>query len=220
MRALIYKEFVQLRHYLLQVSAAIILSVVLFGNSLEGFISSYLSIMPLVMALTFPQFLFGMEDKGNTLVFLRSLPVRPRQIVAAKYIVSVMIVLGLTLFGLGYAATVGGLESALVRVGPNLVIAAFLLAISLYLHFRLGTNSAKIALLVSLMLLTLLGLAVMQNRQILSKAGALPIVQWVLATLDSWQGVILGLVVGAGILMLSYMASSHAFSRQDVSRIP
>ena len=220
MWALIYKEFVQLRHYLLQVSAAIVLAVVLFGHSLEGFILSYLSIMPLVMALTFPQFLFGMEDRGNTLVFLRSLPVRPRQIVAAKYIVSVMIVLGLMLFGLGYALSVGKLEQALVSAGPNLVIAAFLLAISLYLHFRLGTNSAKIALLVSLMLLTLLGLAVMQNRQILASVAALPVVQWVLAILGSWQGAIFGLVVGAGILMLSFIASSNAFTRQDVSRIP
>lgn len=219
MWALIYKEFVQMRTYLLQVLAVMVLVVVLFGNSLEGFILSYLGILPLVIAMTFPQFLFSMEERGNTLVFLRSLPVRPRQIVAGKYITSVIVVAGLMLFVLGYATTIGKLDQVLVRTGPSLIVAAILLGYSMYLHFRLGTNSAKVALLVSLMALSLLGMGVMQNQAWIATISASPVVQTLLAEFDSAAGALTGLAIAVPILWLSFMASAQVFTRQDISRM-
>lgn len=218
MWALIYKEFVQLRNYLLQLGLVIVVAIALFGNSLEGFILPYLGIMPVVMALTLPQMLFGMEERGNTLVFLRSLPVRPRQIVAGKFVVSSLVVGALLLFQLGYASFVGKLGAALSNAGPNLIAAAFLLGISMFLHFRLGSNSAKIALLVSLMAFALLGMAAMQNKQLLSTVTTF--VQQLVSLFSPWMGAVIGLAIALVILLLFYTASASVFTRQDVSRMP
>lgn len=220
MWALIYKEFVQMRNYLLQVGLAIVVVVILFGQSLEGFILPYLGILPLVMAMTLPQMLFSLEERGNTLVYLRSLPVRPRQIVAGKFIVSLLIVLGLMLIQLGYAATMGQLSSALSGLGQNLIIAALLLGLSLYLHFRLGTNKAKVALLISLMVLAVLGMALMQNPQIATWFASSNSVAAVTDLLSTPLGTVLGLTLALAIQLLFYGLSAAAFSRQDVSRIP
>lgn len=220
MSALIYKEFVQMRNYLLQVGLVIIIAIVLFGQSLEGFILPYLGILPLVMAMTLPQMLFGLEERGGTLVYLRSLPVRPRQIVASKFIVSLLIVLGLMLIQLGYAVAVGQLDSALSGIGTNLVVAAFLLGLSLYVHFRLGTNRAKIALLVSLTALALVGMALMQNPRVANWFTSSDLVLKITSMFGQAQGALLGLGIAAIVLSMFYGVSAKVFSRQDASRMP
>lgn len=217
MWALIYKEFVQMRNYLLQVGLAIVVVVILFGQSLEGFILPYLGVLPLVMAMTLPQMLFGLEDRGNTLVYLRSLPVRPQQIVAGKFVVSLLIVGGLMLIQMAYALVLGRLSAVLPNTGLNLVIAALLLGLSLWLHFRLGTNRAKVALLISLMVLAVVGMALMQNPQV---AGWFSTVTSFAGLLATVPGTLLCLGAAAAILLLFYGLSAAAFSRQDVSRIP
>ncbi len=220
MWALIYKEFVQMRNYLLQVGLVIIIAIILFGQSLEGFILPYLGVLPLVMAMTLPQMVFSLEERGNTLVYLRSLPVRPQQIVASKFVVSLLIVLGLMVIQLGYAITVGRVASVLGSLGLNLIIAALLLGLSLYLHFRLGTNKAKVALLISLMVLTVSGMALMQSPQIANWFASSHAVAAVTELLSTPQGSILGLGIATAILLLFYGLSAAVFSRQDVSRIP
>jgi ABC-type transport system involved in multi-copper enzyme maturation permease subunit len=220
MWALIYKELMQMRNYILQVGLGIITALLLFGRSLEGFLVPYLSILPMVMAFTVPQCLFSMEERGNTLVFLRSLPIRPRQIVAGKFVVAALLVAFLVLLGLSYSFSLGQLEAALARVGPNLIISAFLLGISLLLHFRLGAKSAKIALLITLMLLALVGMAVMQNQQLMESVRYWPVMQSLLDVFNSWLGALLGLVVAALVLAVFYEASASVFTGQDISRMP
>lgn len=220
MWALIYKEFVQMRNYLLQLFLAVLLMVLVFGSSLEGFILPYLSVLSVALAMTLPQLLFSMEDRGNTLVYLRSLPVHPRQIVAGKFLFSAIIILALSAIVLAYAGISGQLPAALGRTGPGLVVAAFLLGLSLYLHFRLGTNAAKVALLVSLMACVLLGLALMQQRDLLNAIVSSALLQNALGLLGSWWGILLGLVIAAAILQLAYLASAAVFTRQDASRMP
>ncbi len=150
---------------------------------------------------------------------LRSLPVRPRQIVAGKYITSVIVVTALMLFVLGYALTIGKLDQALARTGPSLIVASLLLGYSLYLHFRFGTNSAKVVLLISLMALSLLGMSVMQNQAWIATKIDSSVVQTLVAEFDSAAGALTGLAIAIPILWLSFVASAQVFTKQDISRM-
>jgi ABC-type transport system involved in multi-copper enzyme maturation permease subunit len=98
---LAHKEFVQLKATLLQVLGLMVVAVFVFGKVAEELVMSSLFALPVVLSMTLPQMIFEQEERGNTFVFLRALPIRPSEIVAAKYLVSaVTTVVTLMIIGL------------------------------------------------------------------------------------------------------------------------
>lgn len=85
---LAYKEFVQIRRHLLQIVVFLILTIVVFARTTPSFALGYLYVLPVVFGMTLPQVIFEQEERGNTFAFLRALPIHPREIVAAKYLVA------------------------------------------------------------------------------------------------------------------------------------
>lgn len=92
MWSLVRKEFAYLRKFLLQMAFIFLAIIVIFGQRDPNMAAVYFRILPIVMSMTIPQAIFAYEERGNTFIFLRSLPLRPGQIVAVKYVFSVLLV--------------------------------------------------------------------------------------------------------------------------------
>ncbi|MGE5579391.1 MAG: ABC-2 transporter permease [Bacillota bacterium] len=220
MFSLVHKEFMQLRSTLLQVLGLMVVAATVLGRVAEELVMSSLFALPVVLAMTLPQLIFEQEERGNTFVFLRALPIRPSEIVAAKYLVSaITTIVSLALIGL--ARLTGALTAEVVLAsifGVGLICFA-LSALSLFLHFWLGTKPAKAALIV-----TTFALAIPVMLAAKSKAGVGSvfggIVGRVQSLATSYSGIPVSLAVGLVILGISYVASAAIFSRRDLSRLP
>ena len=220
MMNLVYKEFVQIRLYLLEIAGFMALAVVIFGRANPEFAMSYMYVFPVVLSMTLPQIVFGQEERGNTFAFLRSLPIRPSEIVAAKYIVSAAV----TVVFLALIALAGGLGF----LPPKGVFAAIsavgftsftLEGISYFMHFWLGQKHARVGLL-----LVTFSLAI--PVMLLSRGGGSTVailaakLGWLESIVTSPAGAFGALAAGLGLLTLSFMASAWLFAKRDLSRLP
>lgn len=222
MWALVLKDFMYHRKFLLQIGFIFAAIIVLFGQGNPDMVAVYFRILPIVMGMTLPQTIFSYEERGNTFVFLRSLPVRPNQIVAAKYVFSLLLVAGIGLLSLGLSSMYATESSPF---DPHLVIfmSSALMALSLYLHFRLGVNSAKMALLT-----LLLGSGVIiggivswpQARQLLDSFLPAELPTALSQFASTHLSLLITVALAASILFISYLASTGIFSRRDVTQLP
>ncbi len=219
---LVYKEFMQIRTYLLQIFGFLALAVIIFGRTTPAVMMSYLYVYPVVVGMTLPQIVFGQEERGNTFTFLRALPIRPREIVAAKYLVSVAVTLGFTvlLAALGPLGSVTG-AALMVALSAVTLISFALASVSYFLHFWLGVKSARTALLlvtfaaaIPVMLFFRGGSAAGISASFAAKLSSIgPLA-------GSPTGVALALGLGLGVLYVSYSASAWLFAKRDLSRLP
>ncbi len=217
---LVYKEFVQIRQYLLQIVGFLALAIVIFGRSSPSFAMTYIYVMPVVFAMNLPQIVFGQEERGNTFVFLRALPIRPAGIVAAKYLVSVLLTVAfLAVIGLAAVAGLVPTEMALVAVSAVGLISFALSGVSFFLHFWLGQKSARVALI---LVTFALAAPVMLVAGKMSSLGATFTDGFarLTALASTPAGVCLATAVGLALLGASYAASAWIFTRRDLSRMP
>ncbi len=220
MRSLVYKEFVQLKSYLIQVFGLMAIASLLFGRIAQALLLSILYALPVTSAMTLPQMVFQEEERGNTFVFLRALPIRPREIVAAKYAVSALTTAAsLAAIGLAWLTGAIGKETALASAfGVGLTCFA-LSALSLFLHFWLGPKQAKTALI-----LVTFGLAIPLVVLAQGEGGTDATLGRLTSRFQplaaSWTGLLFVAAVGAALLGVSFAASSAIFTRRDVSRLP
>ncbi len=220
MISLMHKELVQLRSQLLQVFGLLLAASVFLGKRVSPFVDSLSLSLPAVLSMTMPQMMFDQEERGNTFIFLRSLPVRPLEIVAAKYAVSgstnlaAVILVGISQVWLG-----SGLEQVTVWMAGLVLVTFLLSALSLFLHFWLGTRAAKIALIVVAFGLSGSFLAFAQSGAGLGGAMERFVVS-ISPLAASAKGVALALLVGVVVLGVSLVASTAIFTRRDLSRIP
>jgi len=220
MMNLVYKEFVQLRLYLLEIAGFMALAVIVFGKANPDFAMSYVYVFPVVLGLTLPQIVFGQEERGNTFAFLRSLPIRPSEIVAAKYLVSAVVtVVFLALIGLAGALRVVPLQGVYVAVSA-VGFASFALAgISFFAHFWLGQKQARVALL--LITFTLAIPVMLLSRGGGSTAAILGAkLAWLEPLVTSPDGVCVALAAGLAVFSLSFVSSAWLFAKRDLSRLP
>lgn len=220
MLSLVQKEFSQLRSTIFQVLTLMVASALILSRVAEEMMMSMMVALPVVLSMTLPQTIFEQEERGNTFVFLRSLPIRPSQIVAAKYVVSAtMTIVSVAIIGLAGITGALSKEAVLASVfGVGLVCFA-MSALSLFLHFWLGARSAKIALIV-----TTFALAVPLMLAVKSKAGIESIFAGIVGRVQSLAtsvtGIPVSLAIGLVFLGISYAASATIFSRRDLSRLP
>lgn len=220
MWVLVYKEFIQVRSYLLKIVVFMVAALALLGKVSPAFITSYLTVMPVVLSMVLPQMVFGQEERGNTFVFLRSLPMRPRDIVAAKYLMSVLVNVAfiaiIALAGPMGALPMEGVWAAMTTV----TLASFVLAgLSYFLHFWLGAKTAELALLGVTFAAAIPVMLVLQ-----AKGGTAASVSALLNRLEplatSPAGVGLAFLIGLAALAVSYAASSWLFTKRDLSKLP
>lgn len=217
---LVYKEFVQVRSYLLQILGFLAVAVLFLGRLSPAFIMSYLTVFPVVLSMTLPQMVFGQEERGNTFVFLRSLPIRPRDIVAAKYLMSVVVIVAFVAI-LALAGPTGALpkEDVMIAIATVTLVSFILAGLSYFLHFWLGVKSARVALLLVTFAAGIPVLLVFQ-----SKEGMAAFIASKLAGLEplatSPTGVALAFAIGLAALFISYAGSAWLFTKRDLSRLP
>lgn len=216
---LVVNELRSLRNYLLQMVGFITLATLVFIRSEPQFVTSYFTIFPIIMAMMLPQISFTQEERANTFVFLRSLPLKPRDIVAAKYIVSgIVTLLFLSFIYVGRVALPS--LNLTYSIATVVVIASCLLAgISYFQHFALGLKSAKTALLITFLAISGLITVVSQNATVQTWLTSNPAKQ-AFSVIDSMAGNIAALLIGACIMYVSYRLSAALFTKRDVSQLP
>lgn len=220
MWALVLKDFMYHRKFLLQIAFIFAAIVVFFGKVNPDMVAVYFRVLPIVMGMT-PQTIFAYEERGNTFVFMRSLPLRPSQIVAAKYVFSILMVAGMGLLSLGMISLFAA-EQSPFDLHLVILMSAALMALSLYLHFKLGVNSAKTALLI---LLLGSGIAIggivtwPQGRQLLSSIFPAELPTTLYQFASTYQSLLLTTILAACLLFISYMASTSIFSRRDITQL-
>jgi len=217
---LVYKDIVQLRSQLLQMIGFVVLFMIAFGRSSPDFAMIYVYVAPVVLAVSLPQMSFGLEERGNTFAFLRALPIRPSEIVLAKYLVSVGVTLVfLGLIGLAGAAGMIPASSALLA-GSVVALASFGLAgLSYFLHFLLGLKSARVALI---LVNFAWAIPIMLLIKLPGGPGAFVAryLPWLQRLAASWGGVGLASGLGLAVLGVSGAASAWLFTKRDLSRLP
>lgn len=136
---LVYKEFAQLRTHLLQILVLAVIVIILFGGLSSGMTMAYLYALPVALSLNMPQIIFAQEERRNTFAFLRSLPVSPSHIVAAKYLAFAVINVGFLVIII-FAGVVGAvpLEEAVMAVSTVSLISFTLAGLSSYSIFGWG----------------------------------------------------------------------------------
>ena len=217
---LVYKEFVQLRTYLLQIVGFMALAVIIFGKTSPSFAMSYIYVLPVVLSMTLPQIIFGQEERGNTFVFLRALPIRPSEIVAAKYLVSVAVTAAfLGIIGLASVAGILPAEGVIPAVAVVGFVSLILAGLSFFLHFWLGPKSAKVALILVTFTLAIPIMLASRDPGVF-EAKLVARYAWVQPLAASPLGACLA--VGAGLLVfaVSYAGSAWIFTKRDLSRLP
>lgn len=222
MVTLVYKEFVQMKIYLLQMFGFLIAASLIMGRIEPSMARGYLAVFPVIAAMTVPQMSFALEERGNTFAFLRALPIWPWEIVGAKYIVSFLVTLAfeglLWIFGILYMPMVGGMSSVLT-ISLTTFIALLLASISLLLHFWLGLKGAKTMLLILVLILGTPAMLIMKAGR--DVPGLIPAesLKALVEFGSSAEGIIVSLLVGLILMAASFSLSAHIFSRRDLSMI-
>lgn len=217
---LLYKEFVQMRMNLLPVVASLVL-VLVFGKTLPEFSVTFMYTLPIVLSMIVPQMVFEQEERWNTFAFLRSLPIPPGAIVAAKYLVSATVTMAF-LATIAVAGAMGILPQRGLMMTVSIVglISLVLGGVSLFLHFWLGLKSAKIALV--LLVFALLVLPIGLGSREAGGIGAMlkSRFAWFEALAQTPLGVCVALAIGLLAFGASYLASAALFSKRDLGRMP
>lgn len=219
MWVLVQNEFKMLRSSLLQIYGIVIASVVVFSRFAPQLVSSYFIVFPVVMGVTLPQMSFTLEERAKTFILLRSLPVRPRDIVAAKYLVAYLVTALFWVMTLITRAALPTLGFTYGMAAYVLLISAVLSGISYYQHFALGVKSAKTALLVTFFVIGAPVAALSQNPAVQAWLSS-PAVQQLTFWADTIAGNLATLLLGAVAMLISYWFSASLFTRRDVSRLP
>ena len=214
---LVFKDLIQLKFQLLTLVGIMVLSPILLGRIAPTFLATTLLTYPIVYSLVIPQLLFQQEEHGNTFTFLRALPIHPASIVAAKYVLSTFTPLTAAV-AIGLAQLSGALstETALASLFGVVLICFILSALSLFVHFWLGTKKAKVALLVvafSLSIPSFLiaggqGEAFMELGNRIKPLATRPL------------GILVAFLVGLVVLGASLAGSAAIFTRRDLSNLP
>lgn len=219
MWVLVQNEVKMLRNNLLQIFGVVIVAVIVFARTAPQFVSAYFTVFPVVMGMTLPQMSFSQEERGRTFVFLRSLPVRPREIVAAKYFVSFLVTIVFWIMILVAMVALPDLKLTYSLASFVVAVSAILSAISYFQHFALGIKSAKIAMLTTFFAISapvmLLGKNPKVQAWLISRT-----VQQFYFWADTFTGNIFALMLGAIIMLISFWFSADLFTRRDVSRLP
>lgn len=216
---LVVNEVKMLRNYLMQIFGFVALAVVVFVRTSPHFVTSYFTIFPIILGMTLPQISFTQEERHKTFVFLRSLPLRPRDIVAAKYVVSFAITM---LFGVLILIAMKmwpALKLSYAVLGFVLAIASFFAGVSYYQHFLLGLKSAKVALMITFFGLCAPVMFLSQSPAVETWVAS-DSVQRLYALANTLPGSLIGLGLGALLLLISYHMSVNVFTKQDISRLP
>lgn len=216
---LVLSDLWMLRKYLLQIFGFVALAIIVFIRPAPHFIATYFTVFPVVTAMTLPQISFTQEERSQTFVFLRSLPLSPRHIVAAKYIVAMFINILFWAAILAAQAFLPVLQLTYVHAGLIMLIACFLSSISYLQHFILGLKSAKTALLLTFFGLSALGMFIGQTPVVkawLQSSAA----EQLFVSANNFAGSLIGALVGAVLLFISYQLSVLVFTRQDISKLP
>ncbi len=215
---LIVNELILLRGFLLQTFGVMFACLLIFSRLNPVFGTSYLTVFPVVMSFTMAQQSFAREERGNTLAYLRSLPIKPSQIVAAKYAVPLIMV---ALFWLSIWAGGAVMSTPSLNVSvANLIVLLTMIGFSLsYLfHFWLGIKGAQGAILASFFVFSLPSVLLMKNAEMQ---------RWLTRLLESefsrlassLAGTGLALLVGGCIMAVSYTIAVRIFSSRDLSRL-
>ncbi len=218
MFTLIYKEVTQLRSHLAQTLGLLAALLILSAKFVPTLGITYALVFPIVSALTLPQISFAQEERGNTLVFLRSLPIQPGAIVGSKYVLSILVTVAfaVVVLALGPFPYLGSPES-LTTISAVVFLSLFLASVSLLLHFWLGLKSAKTALLVTSFLSaipTMLLFTSAGNAEILAQRFA-DLAAFVSTPTGAFVIVLAGLLVMAG----SWAISTAIFAKRDTSQM-
>ncbi len=223
MGPLVSKEFVQMRSYLLQIVGFLALALVALGRAQPDMALSFFNVFPVVMAMTLPQLSFTHEERGNSFAFLRALPMRPWEIVAAKYLVSFLVTLCFGLLLLLAAKLTGTPRSATLMADLTVVllISFLVAAASYFLHFWLGLKAARVALLVLVgAVAVVFMLVVVPHPSTVTALLSSPAGVKLTALATSPLGPVLSVVLGAMLLFASFAASARVFAARDLSRLP
>ena len=218
---LVYKEIVQLRSYLIQTLGFLAVAILLFGRLSPVLMMSYLYVFPVVMAMTLAQLAFTQEERGNTFAFLRSLPIRPREIVGAKYVVSVLVTLAFVVV-LAVAGPAGAASgTALLAAISTVTLVSFLLAaVSYFLHFWLGVKSARVALILLSFVAAIPMMLVLRSGPRGVSAFFAERLSGLTSLAGSPGGVALAFLLGLAVLFVSYAASAKLFASRDLCPLP
>ena len=217
---LVNKEFVQLRLYAIPVVGLMVLWVVALGRVVPTTAITVFNALSVAMAFNLPAYSFAQEERNSTFVFMRTLPLRPHEIVAAKYLATGVFTVAVPLLGLALGPLSGLVgPDMLIRVTMVLSLSLFLGAVNFFLHFWLGLKAAKSASLV-----VLIGVAAVVVLLISNVPALAELVQPWLARLAplaaSWGGVALAMGLGLAVYYLSYLGAARLFAGRDVTRLP
>ncbi|QUL99128.1 MAG: ABC-2 transporter permease [Candidatus Fermentithermobacillus carboniphilus] len=221
MWSLVYKEFFLLRTYLLQIFGFPLVVSLMVGKKTPTIVEAYFFAFPVVTAMTLPQIMFSQEERSNTLTFLRSLPIRPWEIVGAKYIVSSLTSLFLVgSLGLIRKMLDANAEDTFLAYSVVLSLSLVLAAISHLFHFWLGLKSARVASLIVTFIVMVPVIMVGSMPGVTQSIVSNPLAQNAATFLSTPQGLVFSLIMGMTLMFASFLTSSAIFSHRDLTRLP
>ncbi len=214
---LVVKDIVRLKTQLLTLLGVMVAGSILVSYMAPTFLSTILFTYPIVYSLIIPQLLFLQEECGNTFHFPRPLSIRLVSIVAAKYMVSILTPLS-AIVAISLAGLLGALttETALGAMFGSVLICFILSALSLFLHFWLGTKKGKTALSVVIFSLSIFSFRITEGKGAFLIRFATRIKP--LAT--SPFGILVSIALGLLILGASLAGCFAIFSRRNLSNLP
>lgn len=220
MRTLVLNEIYLLRKYLLQIGGVLIAACILFFQ-MPHFLNSYFTIFPIIfVSVSLPQLSFTLEERGNTIAFLRSLPLSPRAIVGAKYLVAFTVNICFWLLLVFLSSAVPEIGISRVTISVVVLLASLLSAISYYAHFLLGVSAAKNASLVFIFATGAPLMLLDRNPDLLRAILESAAVRNFQSISGSLVGPVLALGVGAVILFISAQLASRVFTARDINQLP
>lgn len=217
MLSLLVMEIRRLRDHMLMGLGMLGGAVFLFGQSERPtLVLTFFATLPIVSGMVVPINSFMQEERGNALVFLRSLPLRPWEIVAAKYVACYLAVLILSLSLLVVSSWVPAIPMQRILGQVTLVTTLSLCfcGTSYFLLFVFGLKRGRIVgmtiYLGAILLSAKFGLSMMTT----------PHPDHVLAFGATSLGPVVAVVIGTVVVAVSCLASAGVFTARDVSRMP
>jgi hypothetical protein len=156
---------------------------------------------------------FRQEERNNTSVFLRTLPIRPVEFVAAKYLISLVVTIGFLLI-LGLAGAIFSIPSeVLMSILSIAGLGSLMLSgLSFFLHFYFGLKSATVALLI-VELAWAVPIMLLAQRGVSTTA---TLARWLARLgLTSPAGVALAFIAGLAFFGASFAVYAWVFTKRD-----
>lgn len=219
MLTLVYKELVQLRSHLVQSFGILAAILLLFGKLSPTMMISYCYVFPLVNAMTIPQLSFTHEERGNTFVFLRSLPIRPGEIVGSKYLLSVLTT-ALFASAIFVAGPLTSMPSSKILTLVSVIMSFSLViaGVSLFMHFWLGLKSARTALIVLTLVAAIPGMLVMKSAE--TTGAVMEQIGGIIEFTQTPAGVLSATALGLLAMAVSWALSTRIFVKRDIGQMP